>query len=111
MLKFMYDSWGHLLASFDQEWLSPENLQRFCDVIHEKGAPLENCFGFVDGIVRQVCRPGRNQRVLYNRHKKVHAIKFQSVATPNGLVANLFGPVEWKRHDSAMLARSGLYLY
>ena len=35
-------------------------------------------------------------------------IKFQSVAAPNGLVANLFGPVEGRRHDSAMLARSGL---
>ena len=58
--------------------------------------------------MRRVCRPGRNQRVLYNGHKKVHAIKFQSVATPNGLVANLFGLVEGKRHDSTMLARSGL---
>ena len=80
----------------------------FCQVIHDKGAPLQNCFGFIDGTVRRLCRPGRNQRVLYNGHKKVHAIKFQSVATPNGLVANLFGPVEGKRHDSTMLVRSGL---
>ena len=40
---------------------------------------------------------------------KIHAIKFQSVAVPNGLVANLFGPVEGKRHDSSMLAESNLY--
>ena len=40
--------------------------------------------------------------------KKLHAIKFTSVATPNGLVANLFGPVEGKSHDSRMLARSGV---
>ena len=70
---------------------------------------LENCFGFVDGTVRPICKPGKNQRVLYNGHKKVHAIKFQSLAVPNGLVANLFGPVEGKRHDSAMLAQSDLY--
>ena len=50
----------------------------------------------------------RETRVLYNGHKKVHGIKFQSVAAPNGLIANLFGPVEGRRHDSAMLARSGL---
>ena len=39
-------------------------------------------------------------RVLYNGHKRVHAIKFQSVVAPNGLIANLFGPVEGRRHDS-----------
>ena len=45
---------------------------------------------------------------MYNGHKNVHAIKFQSVVAPNGLVANLYGPVEGKRHDSGMLAMSGL---
>ena len=58
--------------------------------------------------MRPVSRPGKEQRILYNGHKKVHSIKFQSVATPSGLVANLFGPVEGKRHDSSMLAESGL---
>ena len=38
----------------------------------------------------------------------VHAIKFQSVAAPNGLVASLYGPAEGRRHDSSMLARSVL---
>jgi hypothetical protein len=35
----------------------------------------------------------KNQRTVYNGHKRIHAIKFQSVVTPNGLIANLFGPV------------------
>ena len=43
---------------------------------------------------------------MYNGHKKVHSIKFQSIATPNGLIANFYGLVEGKRHDSAMLAQS-----
>ena len=47
-------------------------------------------------------------RVLYNGHKRVHSIKFQSVVAPNGMIANLFGPVEGKKHDSGMLALSGL---
>ena len=58
--------------------------------------------------MRPFSRPGKDQRILYNGHKKVHPIKFQSVATPSGLVANLFGPVVGKRHDSSMLAESGL---
>ena len=41
-------------------------------------------------------------------HKRVHALKFQSVVAPNGLIANLFGPVKGHRHDSGMLAISGL---
>ena len=46
--------------------------------------------------------------MVYNGHKRVHALKFQSVVTPNILIANLFGPVEGRRHDSGMLAMSGL---
>ena len=38
----------------------------------------------------------------------MNALKFQSVAAPNGMIANLFGPVEGRRHDSALLAMSGL---
>lgn len=97
-----------LLLSLCQPWLFPANIQNFAEVIHGKGAPLENCWGFVDGTVRPLTRPSKSQRILYNGHKRVHSIKFQSVVAPNGLVANLFGPVEGKRHDSAMLAESGL---
>ena len=45
---------------------------------------------------------------MCNGYKKVYAIKFQSVVAPNGLIANLFGPVEGRRHDSSMLGDSGL---
>ena len=34
-----------------------------------------------------------NQRVVYNDHKRVHALKFQAVTLPNGLIANIYGPV------------------
>jgi len=50
----------------------------------------------------------KNQRFVYNEHKRVHAIKFQSVAVPNGIIVNLYGPVEGIRHNNAMLALSGL---
>ncbi|KAL9977147.1 hypothetical protein ACROYT_G014520 [Oculina patagonica] len=33
----------------------------------------------MDGTVRPIARPGERQRVLYNGHKRVHALKFQSV--------------------------------
>ena len=50
------------------------------------------------------------QRTVYTGHKRVHAIKFQAIATPNGLAANRYGPVEGRRHDSGMLADSATLL-
>ena len=76
--------------------------------IYRKRVTLDNCWGFISGTVRPVARPGEHQRVLYNGHNRVHSIKFQSVVAPNGLIVNLFGPVEGRRHDSGMLAMSGL---
>ncbi|CAH3023901.1 unnamed protein product [Porites evermanni] len=59
------------------------------------------------GTVRGICRPETNQRVVYNGHKRVHGLKFQSVALPNNLIGNLYGPVEGHRHDARMLKDSG----
>lgn len=107
-MDLLYARFGHLLSCLNQPWLSQTNLVEFSHSIYRKGAALDNCWGFIDGTVRPVARPGEHQRVLYNGHKRVHAIKFQSVVAPNGLIANLFGPVEGRRHDSGMLAMSGL---
>ena len=103
-----YGKFANRLTSMDQPWLSREILRMYADAIHAKGAALDNCWCFVDGTVRAICRPKVNQRVLYNGHKRVHSLKFQSVVSPNGLIANLFGPVEGRRHDAAMLVMSGL---
>lgn len=107
-MDLLHVQFGRLLSRLNQPWLSQAQLAQFSEAIYRKGAALDNCWGFIDGTVRPVCRPGENQRVLYNGHKRVHAIKFQSVVAPNGLIANLFGPVEGRRHDSGMLAMSGL---
>lgn len=93
VISFIYTNHGYLLRDLDQPWLSSDHLENFALAVHGKGAALENCWGFVDGTVRPICRPGENQRVMYNGHKRVHALKFQSVVAPNGLIANLYGPV------------------
>jgi hypothetical protein len=92
MLNHIYDSSSYLLQRWDTPFLSQESLQSYANAVHAKGAPLKNCFGFVDGTVRPICRPGKHQKVVYNGHKRVHRIKFQSVVIPNGLIANLAGP-------------------
>jgi hypothetical protein len=67
--------------------------------------------GFIDGTLRKCSRPTSVpnldvQRVLYNGWKKVHAIKFQSVELPNGMCADLFGPVCGAHNDNFLLRLS-----
>ena len=89
---------------FEQPFLSPENLGRYADSIHAHG------FGFINGTVRRITRPNQNQRTMYNGCKRDHAMKFQSVVVPDGLIANLSGPYEGKRHDSTMLCQFSAFI-
>ena len=104
-LTYVHTHFTVLLQSLDQPWIQ-NNLSEFTAAIHEKGAPLQNCWAFIDGTVRPMCRPMLNQKVVYNGHKRVHALKFQGLTTPNGLIANLAGPYEGKKHDASLLAES-----
>ena len=108
IMNVIFNLHRNRLTSFNQAWLSRAKLEEYANVIHTKGAALQNCWGFIDGTVRPVCCPGENQQLLFNGHKRIHAIKFQSVAAPNGLIANLHGPFEGRKHDSGMLADSKL---
>ena len=92
-LDYIYDEHHQKITEWNDDILNPAALQTYADCIHQMGAPLNNCFGFIDGTVRPIARPGTNQRILYNRHKRVHSLKFQAIAIPNGLIANLYGPV------------------
>ncbi|PFX23630.1 hypothetical protein AWC38_SpisGene11812 [Stylophora pistillata] len=108
MINFIYDNHKYRLRSWDLFFLQPDQLHSYAEAVHRLGAPLRNCFGFIDGTVHGIARPHENQRVMYNGHKRIHSIKFQSVVIPNGLIANLHGPFEGNRHDSTILQQSGI---
>ena len=93
VLDFVYETHGHRITQWNPTVLSPADLQIYSDAVAAKGAALQNCFGFIDGTVRPMCRPGEQQRILYNGHKRLHSLKFQAIALPNGLIGNLYGPV------------------
>jgi nuclease HARBI1 len=103
----LFSSHEHLLH-FDPRRLTPECLEGFAEAISRKGAPLDRCWGFIDGTVRPICRPGEQQRQTYNGHKRIHALKFQSVVTPDGIIVHLSGPWIGRRHDARMLRESNL---
>ena len=93
VVDFIYGIHNERITTWNHQLLSPDNLQIYANAINQKGAALENCFGFIDGTVRQICRPDEMQRMVYNGHKRVHALKFQSISLPNGMIANIYGPV------------------
>ena len=92
-LDLIYEKHSHLIEHWNHNLLSPLKLEEYAASVSAKGIPSDNCFGFVDGIVRPISRPEMNQRLVFNGHKRIHAIKFQSVVTPNGMIANMFGPL------------------
>jgi hypothetical protein len=89
VVQFTYREHGHRVTRWNHSILSPANLQNYADAVHGKGGALENCFGFI----RPICHPKKLQRTMHNGHKRLHAMKFQSVSLPNGLIAHLYGPV------------------
>lgn len=93
VLDYIYNQHGHRITQWNNTITSLPQLQTYADAIAAKGAPLDNCFGFIDGTVVRICRPGKKQGIMYNGHKRIHAIKFQSLALPNGIVGNMYGPV------------------
>lgn len=67
---------------------------------------MGNIWGFIDGTIRRVRRPIRFQRQVYTGYRRCHALKFQSVITPDGFIAHLAGPFMGRDHDSRILAES-----
>ena len=96
----IFNQHAHQIKQWNHAILNPYQLEIYADAIHTKGTALNNCFGFVDGTVRAISRPIENQEIVYNGHKRIHALKFQSVTLPNGLIANMYGPVG-KSHKSS----------
>ena len=93
VLDYIYNAHGHRINQWNHTILDPVSLERYAEAVYDKGAALENCIGFIDGTVRPICRPGEFQRVVYNGHKRIHVPKFQSFTLPNGMIANMYGPV------------------
>lgn len=100
-----YHRFHHLLEDLNLVWL---DVFSFAEAVQDAGAPLDNCWGFIDGTARPIARPVRNQRIMYSGHKRCHCLKFPSVVAPNGLIANMYGPIAGRRHDAFMLDVSGL---
>jgi len=88
-----------------------ETIKSYAQTIEGIGGP-GNIWGFIDGTLCSICRPKQGQHQFYTGyklcHKLCHAIKFQGITTPDGLIAFLAGPFEGKLGDWMAWRQSGV---
>jgi hypothetical protein len=94
------------VVHWDGECIDANVMQAYAAAVHRKGVPLPGCIGFIDGMVRPLCRPKKHQ--LHNGHRRKHTIKVQSVVAPDGLTIHLSRSFSGRQHDFHILRESGL---
>lgn len=85
-------------------------MKKFASAVASKSGFLANFVGFINGPVRKIARPSKNaiQNVVINGHKRAHVLKLQAVNKPDGTFMHCSGPLEGRRHDRTLYARSEL---
>jgi hypothetical protein len=113
MLQALCSRWQHLLRKASK-WLGSSRARLYEEVQRAKVPSMPGwmrLWGAIDGHLHKIPMPTGywQQRACFSGHKRFHALRFLAVATPDGLCALLFGPIEGKRADGGILADSGLY--
>uniref|UniRef100_A0A6P7G8T6 Uncharacterized protein LOC114339170 n=1 Tax=Diabrotica virgifera virgifera TaxID=50390 RepID=A0A6P7G8T6_DIAVI len=108
--NFIMETHGHRLDNLNShQWLNQNRFQLYAQAIRNKGGAIPNCWRFIDGTVRPICRPSVQQEQYYSGHKRVHCVKYQSVLCPDGLIVNLKGAFCGRRHDAGIFRDIDLY--
>lgn len=111
VIRHLFEEHRHLLQDNLDYW--KPRYCKYAEAITAKGnlAATNVVMGFIDGTQHKICRPGGHddvQREVYSGHKRFHALKFQAVVFPDGMVGDLFGPVSGRRHDNFALRLSAV---
>jgi hypothetical protein len=85
--------------------LPADKMEEFSHAVQER-VGFAGIFSFIDGTVRPTCKPEIFQSVVYNGKDKTHALKYQVVCTPDGMMRHFYGPVCGSRHDQHMVHAS-----
>lgn len=100
--SWIHRRWNHLLdvTSPRHHILNPRRLDYYAAAIKRK-TRSSSIWGAIDGTVRPLAMPIIGQKFTYNGHKRYHALKWQFITTPDGLIF-VNGPFDGNRHDSIM---------
>ena len=105
MVRWISTKWSPVVRN----GLIPERFAQYAESIrHSSGIRNLDIFCFIDCTVRGCARPLYGQEAIYGGHKKKHGLKYQALATPDGLIVCLFGPDVCRHHDLRLLADSAL---
>lgn len=108
VLRWICDRWMDTLFHWDHARLTPAKLEEFARAVKDAGSLLPGVIGFIDGTVRPIARPIEGQELDYNGHHRVHAMKYQAVTSPDGIIIHLSGPYQGRHHDLSLLRASGI---
>ena len=56
VLEHIYSEFSHLLV-WDHARLNADWMARCAKAVYDRDGPLTTCVGFIDGTVREICRP------------------------------------------------------
>jgi DDE superfamily endonuclease len=90
---------------------SYERLKAFGQAVMNDGGQGDGkIWGFIDGTFVEFCRPANNehQRCMYSGYYKGTGMKWQGIATPDGLISALYRPFAGPINDWNMLQQSGI---
>lgn len=96
------------LRPLTRHYFTAKRVVCFCQAIPKKAGLDLWLWGFVDGNLLCNCRPVVQKILYWSKHKEVHGLKYKVVATSDGLIAHMSGPIEGKRHNSGVLQESWL---
>lgn len=109
-LEHMLHYRKHLITDSIGSDFMRQRAEMYAGKVFEKCGALTNVVGFIDGTVIGITRPKGSafQRVIYNGHKRKHALKYQAINAPDGLMLHVAGPIEGRRHDWTLYIRTDL---
>jgi hypothetical protein len=91
-----------------------ERLELYSDRIRASGQPAavwQRLCGFLDGCHHCISRPSGNsafQRAFYSGYVRGHAVSYHFITGADGLILNVFGPLQGRYNDLNVLSMSRL---
>jgi nuclease HARBI1 len=106
-LHLVHDRWRHLLSFGGPGWHHDDHMRQLLQAAQR--TELVDVVGFIDGTLVQIARPTIDEELYYTGHKRFHCLRFQAIATLDGLVAYLSPAAPGSTNDAGQMLSLGLY--
>lgn len=104
--QMLYEKFApRLLHTLDMPRLIPA-IPALSEAVNASARCLRGCWGFIDGTLVEICRPSVGQKTMFSGHKRKHAVKFQAIVTPDGLIVHMSTAFPGRTHDVTVFRQS-----